>query len=135
MPTLATFAAIFNDQNQILLVKRNYGPRNWTLPGGSIDDGESLHQATVREVKEETGYIVKTQYLVSVSYNSKKDDLVFCILCTVLDQEEWLPNEEIEEVTFFGMDALPDSLSPGALQRVKDAFTGEKGAMREISYL
>ena len=134
MASLGAFAAIFNEQREILLCKRNYGPRNWTLPGGSIEDNESLNAATVREVEEETGYIVHPEYLVSVSYNPAKDDLVFCTRCTIQDKKEWTPDDEIEDIRFFPLDALPDSLSPGALQRVKDAFNDERGVLREISY-
>jgi len=31
----------------------------YTLPGGGVEQGESLEEAVVREVKEETGYVCK----------------------------------------------------------------------------
>ncbi|MFB6075326.1 MAG: NUDIX domain-containing protein [Haloarculaceae archaeon] len=34
---------------------RNRWSDGWTLPGGSVEPGESLREATVREVSEETG--------------------------------------------------------------------------------
>lgn len=37
----------------------------WTLPGGGLDFGETLEQATVREVFEETGLHVKVKELLS----------------------------------------------------------------------
>src|SRR5262249_37749006 len=43
-----------NDKGEILLIQRSDNG-NWALPGGAIDIGESLTQAAIREVQEETG--------------------------------------------------------------------------------
>lgn len=40
---------------RIVLIKRANPPIGWALPGGFVDEGEPLHKACVREVKEETG--------------------------------------------------------------------------------
>ncbi|MGJ4929775.1 NUDIX hydrolase [Bradyrhizobium sp. HKCCYLS2038] len=55
-PQLAVSAAIFRD-GQILLVRRARSPAKgvYTLPGGRVEFGESLHTALTREVMEETG--------------------------------------------------------------------------------
>jgi ADP-ribose pyrophosphatase YjhB (NUDIX family) len=45
---------IENDRGEILLIRRGDND-NSALPGGAIDIGESMTQAAVREVKEETG--------------------------------------------------------------------------------
>lgn len=55
---------VLNDSNELLLIKEWSGPlsptgrtqsKQWKLPGGLLDAGESLEEATVREVYEETG--------------------------------------------------------------------------------
>ena len=54
-PQLAVSAAIFRD-DKILLVRRARSPAKgfYTLPGGRVEFGESLHTALRREVDEET---------------------------------------------------------------------------------
>jgi 8-oxo-dGTP diphosphatase len=54
MPKVGVFAAIFNKENHILLVKIKYGSQNWTLPGGHLDSNESPIDGVKREVLEET---------------------------------------------------------------------------------
>ena len=55
-PQLAVSAAIFRD-GKILLVRRARSPGRgfYSLPGGRVEFGESLHTALHREVREETG--------------------------------------------------------------------------------
>lgn len=55
-PQLAVSAAIFRD-GKVLLVRRARSPGKgfYSLPGGRVEFGESLHQALSREVDEETG--------------------------------------------------------------------------------
>src|SRR5882757_978979 len=55
-PQLAVSAAIFRD-GKILLVRRARSPAKgvYSLPGGRVEFGESLHAALHREVDEETG--------------------------------------------------------------------------------
>ena len=55
-PQLAVSAAIFRD-GKILLVRRARSPAKgfYSLPGGRVEFGETLHAALHREVDEETG--------------------------------------------------------------------------------
>ncbi|HEV2955116.1 MAG TPA: NUDIX hydrolase [Xanthobacteraceae bacterium] len=59
-PFLAVSAAIVRD-GRILLVRRARAPGRglYSLPGGVVEAGETLHQAVVREVYEETGLTVE----------------------------------------------------------------------------
>ena len=55
-PQLAVSGAIFRD-DKVLLVRRARSPGKgfYSLPGGRVEFGESLHTALHREVDEETG--------------------------------------------------------------------------------
>jgi len=58
-PYLAVSAAIFH-AGRVLIVRRGAPPMQgiYTLPGGGVEVGETLEQAVVREVREETGLAI-----------------------------------------------------------------------------
>ena len=62
-------AAIILGDESILLVKRaaEPGAGKWSIPGGSVEIGESLEVALKREVMEETGLDIEVGDLVGVS--------------------------------------------------------------------
>jgi 8-oxo-dGTP diphosphatase len=59
-PYLAVSAAIFRD-GRILIVRRARPPAHglYTLPGGGVELGETLEEAVIREVREETALEVR----------------------------------------------------------------------------
>lgn len=52
------------DGDRILLSRYTGG--EWALPGGGIDFGEDPYDGVIREVKEETGYLVAVEALLGV---------------------------------------------------------------------
>jgi ADP-ribose pyrophosphatase YjhB (NUDIX family) len=61
----AVSAVVPDDQGRILLIRRtdnNY----WSIPGGGVEPGESVSQATAREVREETGIECEVTGLVGI---------------------------------------------------------------------
>ena len=59
-PFLAVSAAILRD-GRVLVVRRARKPalNLYTLPGGVVEVGETLHDAVVREVREETQLVIE----------------------------------------------------------------------------
>jgi mutator protein MutT len=60
--------AVILDGERVVLVKRAHEPLKgeWSLPGGAVEVGETLTDALVREVQEETGLQVKVGPVVEV---------------------------------------------------------------------
>jgi 8-oxo-dGTP diphosphatase len=58
-PTLAVGAIVVHD-GRLLLIRRARPPQagKWSVPGGRVERGETLAEAVVREVREETGISV-----------------------------------------------------------------------------
>jgi 8-oxo-dGTP diphosphatase len=65
---LVGVGAVVVDEGRVLLVRRGAEPLKgeWSLPGGVLELGESLTEGVVREVREETGLIVKPLELVEL---------------------------------------------------------------------
>jgi 8-oxo-dGTP diphosphatase len=61
--TFAVAKALVVNDNKILILRRSASdvrrPLQWDIPGGSIESGEDIKQACVREVAEESGIVVK----------------------------------------------------------------------------
>ncbi|MFY9588388.1 MAG: NUDIX hydrolase [Actinomycetota bacterium] len=74
-PAIAV-GAIVVDKGALLLVKRDREPARgeWSLPGGRVEVGETLREALVREVREETGIDVDVDGLIGVAERVVRDD-------------------------------------------------------------
>jgi 8-oxo-dGTP diphosphatase len=68
--------AVVVDAGRVLLVQRGREPLKgkWSLPGGMLEVGESLHQGVVREVEEETGLKVEPIELVELLDRIVRDE-------------------------------------------------------------
>jgi 8-oxo-dGTP diphosphatase len=84
---------------KILLVHRPHR-RDWSLPKGKVDPGESLLGAAVREIREETGFVCDLAEVVAViRYRDAADrrKLVVYFDATVVDGA-FVPNDEVDEI-------------------------------------
>ena len=132
MTTIGIFSAIFDDQHRILLVKRAYGPKNWTTPGGRLEAGETPTQGLLREVQEESGYLVRAVRLIGVYSKPAQDDLVLTMEAEIVGRTDWQPDGEISECGFYERETLPEPMNPLTRVRIMDAFDGAVGVLREF---
>jgi 8-oxo-dGTP diphosphatase len=67
--------AVIVDRGNVLLVRRAHPPLQgeWSLPGGAVEVGETMIDALVREVREETSLIVDVGALVDVIERVQRD--------------------------------------------------------------
>ena len=75
-PVLGVGAVIFAPDGRVVLVRRGNEPLvgTWTLPGGAVETGETLEEAVVREVLEETGLEVGPGAILEVVEHMERDD-------------------------------------------------------------
>jgi 8-oxo-dGTP diphosphatase len=67
-PVVGVGAVIWNDRGEIVLIRRGQEPRlgEWSIPGGRLEWGESVREAIIREVREETGLEIEIAGLIDV---------------------------------------------------------------------
>ena len=58
---------------RVLVIERRNPPHGWALPGGFVDEGETVEGAAVREAREETGLEVRLEALLGVYSDPSRD--------------------------------------------------------------
>jgi mutator protein MutT len=115
LPEVAV-GAVAVDEQRILLVRRGHGPGAgwWSVPGGRVEPGETLREAVVREVLEETGLEVVVDHFLG--YVERIGDepapyhfVILDFAVTVLDPEQPpVPGDDADEVRWVPFEDLAD---------------------------
>jgi len=90
-----------------------HGEGTWTMPGGKLEFGEGFEEGAARELKEETGMILKNVEVACVQ-NDRVADAHFVtigMLATDVEGEpQVLEPDEITRWAWFELDNLPKPL-------------------------
>ena len=132
MAKIGVFAAIFDEERRIFLVRMAYGNHSWTTPGGALGAGETIEEGLKREVFEETGFRIEPGSIIGVYSKPSENEVVIFVEATIIDRKAWQPNDEISEVGFFAESDLPTPMNPRPRLRIEDAFCGERGILRSF---
>jgi 8-oxo-dGTP diphosphatase len=126
-PQLAVSAAIFRD-DKILLVRRARLPAKgfYSLPGGRVEFGESLHTALHREVDEETGLKIEVIGLAGwrevLPGTSGGGHYLIMSFAARWTSGEPVLNDELDDFRWLAPDALGDlNLTGGLLEVIQSA--------------
>lgn len=120
---LSAHAVITNEAGEILQLRATYGDRNWGLPGGALDPGETVHEALLRECREELGREVAIDYLSGIYYHRVYRSHVFIFRAHFIDEGAITLSSEHDQLRYF---PLAD-LSPVQRLRVEQClyFSGQ----------
>jgi 8-oxo-dGTP diphosphatase len=126
-PQLAVSAAIFRNDN-ILLVRRARSPADgfYSLPGGRVEFGETLHAALNREVIEETALKIEIAGLAGwrevLPATSRGGHYLIMSFAARWIAGEVVLNEELDDFRWLAPDAIGDlRLTDGLLEVIQQA--------------
>lgn len=121
MKTVKVVAAVICDdmdkKNKIFATARGYGDLKggWEFPGGKVEEGESLKQALIREIKEELNTDIKVGDLIdTIEYDYPTFHLSMgCFWAEVTsgnlelkeaEASKWLTKDELDSVNWLPAD-------------------------------
>jgi len=126
--TLGVRVLVENENREVLLVRHTY-VEGWYLPGGGVETGDTIHDAAQKELREETGLELHGELELFGFYKnisaSKRDHVALLKASDFREAEVFRPSREIAEIGFFPLDNLPDGITKGNLQRLREVYFGE----------
>ena len=102
-------AAIIPMGGGIVLLKRAIEPQmgKWSFPSGYVDRGEKLERALEREVLEECGLTVSTDWLVGV-FSDEGQAVVLVVYHAEVVTGKLVAGDETSEARVFAVDGMPE---------------------------
>ncbi|GAB7388297.1 NUDIX domain-containing protein [Bacillaceae bacterium] len=129
---------IFDEQNRVLLQKRA-DVRLWGIPSGHVEPGETVEEAAIREVREETGLYIQITRLIGV-YSDPESQvfhypdgravhfITICFEGKIIGGAMSCSSPETMELRFFCKDNLPSNLLPMHPRWLEDALAKNEAA-------
>ncbi len=128
--TLVVYVCLLLEKdNHVLLLKReNTGWMDgfWHVPGGSLEENESLAHAVVREAQEELAIIVDPAHvkLMYVMHLNKKAIGFYFLTPEWKGEPKNNEPDQCSEIGWFAIDKLPENMSPFARKVVESYKLG-----------
>jgi ADP-ribose pyrophosphatase YjhB (NUDIX family) len=129
-----------SERRRALLLMQRSDNAHWGLPGGYVEPGESVRDAVVREVSEETGVAIEPGRLVGVYSDPAMMVIEYpegrrvhavnlCFEARPVGAGMPTTPDEALATGYFELDALPEPLVPIHRVRIEDAAAGD-GSVR-----
>lgn len=114
-PHLAADVLIEDEAGRVLLIRRRNPPHGWAIPGGFVDDGETLEAAAIREMREETGLDVELLSQFHTYSEPGRDPRHHTVTIVFhgrrrSESDQPRAGDDALEARFFDLDALPTPL-------------------------
>jgi ADP-ribose pyrophosphatase YjhB (NUDIX family) len=116
-PKIGVRGAVFDASGRILMVRETVDENRWTLPGGWADVNQTPAQSVVREVFEESGYVVRAVKLAAVWDRARQTQpptafsVVRMFFVCALEGGSPKTSLETSEVAWFAEADIPTDLS------------------------
>lgn len=94
----------------IVLIERRNPPPGWALPGGFVDIGETVEQATVREALEETCLEIELVALLGVYSDPRRDPRGHTVSVVYVARATGQPRaqDDAKNTGIFSLDSVPE---------------------------
>ncbi len=111
-PYIVNVCYIVNEKGQVLLQfkKRGFGQGKWNGPGGKVELGETPEESVKREVKEETGVVIKNLEKLGeleFIFNEKEEWNNYCYVFVCDEFEGELRDKGEGKLQWFNQEELP----------------------------
>jgi ADP-ribose pyrophosphatase YjhB (NUDIX family) len=128
-------ATVFDETKQKMLLIRRADNGRWAVPGGYMEPGESVAEACIREVWEETGLIVAVNRLLAIYSDphrlleypdgNRLQLVVLHFLATFVEGTLLTSNESAEVRFFTAAEMLKLEIGDFDQQRINDGFAAQ----------
>lgn len=141
-PEATVGAVILNSEDKVLICRSNKWNHKYVIPGGHIEAGESMEEALIREVNEETGLeifdielLAINESIYSESFQNKKHFIFVDYICRSSSSDVIL-NEEAQSYKWIDLTEIEDydleTFTAKLLKELRKA--AESNYKREIIY-
>src|ERR1700722_5449274 len=112
---VSVMAWVEDYESRVLLVRQTAGQKFWTLPGGKVRARESLQEAILREVFEETGLRAQADAWIDIMDRPDRGTIMILYAVKILDEAPVPANRRNDEISLvrYSMN-LPRNASPSA---------------------
>jgi len=119
-----TVDGIIEMNGGVILIKRKNPPPGWAIPGGFVDYGETLEEAVVREMKEETCLDINLIRQFHTYSDPKRDPRHHTVSTIFVATASGTPAaaDDAIDIGIFTKDTLPDDIAFDHRQILEDYF-------------
>lgn len=101
---------IFNENEEVLLVKHSYRRVPWSLPGGYLQAKEHPKKGLEREIREETNFKVHVERILMTKHDKDTPRIDMCYV-GMFKTGKFKQSDEVVDFGFFEKDKLPDLIT------------------------
>lgn len=98
-------------------------PKGWGLPGGGVDGGEGEKRTAVREVLEETGYVLEQDSVTLLDYEMRSNHMVLVVTGKIASGRiKTTAGDDTITAAWFPINRLPSTVYNSHKKRIARAL-------------